>query len=85
MEASSFSPRINLNGDGEWLLAVTSFERTNCVFNIIDENNSFSNSTLTYQTAIGGEETFNKITELSELLPQNDIELHLKKVTKRGT
>ena len=42
MEAFSFNPPINLAEEGKWLLAVTYFETTNSVFNITDENNSFS-------------------------------------------
>ena len=38
----SFSPPINLVEEGKLLLAVTRFEATNSVFNITDENNSFS-------------------------------------------
>ena len=37
-----FSPPINLVEEGKWLLGVTSFECTHFVFNITDENNSFS-------------------------------------------
>ena len=42
MEYFSFSPPINLVEEGKRLLAVTSFEVTNSVFNITNENNSFS-------------------------------------------
>ena len=42
MQTFSFNPLINLSEEGIWLLAVTSFEPTNFVFNIINENNSFS-------------------------------------------
>ena len=42
IETFSFSPPINLVEEGKWLLAVTSFEVTNSVFNITDENNSFA-------------------------------------------
>ena len=42
----SFNPPINLSEDLKWLLAVTSFETTNSVFNVADENNSFSISIL---------------------------------------
>ena len=42
IEAFSFSPPINLVEEGKWLLAVTSLEAPNSVFNITDENNSFS-------------------------------------------
>ena len=38
----SFNPPINLLEEGKWLLAVSSFECTNSVFNITDENNNFS-------------------------------------------
>ena len=38
----SFNPLINRSEEGNWLLSVTSFEATNCVFKITDENNSFS-------------------------------------------
>ena len=42
MQTFSFSPPINLFEEGNWLLAVSSFECTNSVFNITNENNSFS-------------------------------------------
>ena len=38
----SFNPQINLVEEGKWFLAVSSFECTNSVFNINNENNSFS-------------------------------------------
>ena len=38
----SFRPPINLFKEGKWLLAVSLFECTNSVFNITNENNSFS-------------------------------------------
>ena len=38
----SFNPPINLVEEDKWLLAVSSFECTNSVSNITDENNSFS-------------------------------------------
>ena len=42
MQNFSFSSPINLNEEGKWLLAVSSFECTSSVFNITNENNSFS-------------------------------------------
>ena len=42
MQTFSFNPPINLVEEGNWLLAVSSFECTNSVFNITNENNSFS-------------------------------------------
>ena len=42
MQTFLFNPPINLNEEDKWLLAVSSFECTNSVFNITNENNSFS-------------------------------------------
>ena len=42
MQTFSFNPLINLVEEDKWLLAVCSFECTNSVFNITDDNNSFS-------------------------------------------
>ena len=37
----SFNPPIILTEEDKWLLAVSSFECTNSVFNITDDNNLF--------------------------------------------
>ena len=42
MQTFSFNPPINLVEESKWLLAVTSFETTNFVFNITNENKRFS-------------------------------------------
>ena len=42
MQTFSFNPPINLIEGGKWLLGVTSIERTNFVFNVNNENSSFS-------------------------------------------
>ena len=42
LDAFSFNPPINLIEEGKWLLGKTSFQATNSVFNITEENNSFS-------------------------------------------
>ena len=42
MQTFSFNSPINFAAVGKWLLAVTSFEVPNSVFNITVENNSFS-------------------------------------------
>ena len=42
MQTFSFNPPINLVEEGKWLLALSSFECINSVFNITDEINSFS-------------------------------------------
>ena len=45
MESLSINPPIDLSQEGKWLIAVTSFEKTNFVFNIIDKNKTFSITT----------------------------------------
>ena len=42
METISSPPPINFAEEENWLLAVTSFEATNSVFDITDENYVFS-------------------------------------------
>ena len=76
-----FNPPINLVEEGKWLLAVSSFECTNSVFNITDENNSFS-------IIIPGHYQNNTdekaIDELNKILELRYLELHVKEVRKRG-
>ena len=45
LQIFSFHPPINLSEERNMVLAVTSFQATNSVFNITRENNSFSIST----------------------------------------
>ena len=42
LETFSFSPRKNLFEEGKWMIAVKTFEATNSVLNVTEENNSFS-------------------------------------------
>ena len=84
MEVFSFSPLINLFERGKWLLAVTSFQTTNSVFNVTRKNNSFSFATPRYWTPKCNGETNKKLNELLELRSQNDVQLHVKEVVKRG-
>ena len=76
------SKPINLAEEGKWLLAVTSFEATNSVFNSNDENNSFSIITPGFWSSRGGAETIHKLQKFLELRSQNDIELHVEEVKK---
>ena len=84
METVSFSPQINLFEEGKWFLAVISLKATNSVFNITDENNSSSISAPSYWTPEDGEEFINELKKLLELLSENDSELHVTEVEKRG-
>ena len=85
MQTSSFSRPINLSEEGKWLVAVTSFEATNSIFIMTDENKSFSISTPSYWIPEGGEDLINKRKKLLQLQSQNDIELHVKGVEKKAT
>ena len=77
----SFNPPINLVEEGKWLLAVSSFECSNSVFNLTDDNNSFS-------IIIPGhwETEFSEkiINELNRLLELKSLDLHVNEVRKRG-
>ena len=81
MQTFLFSPPINLIEGGKWLLAVSSFECTNYVFNITNENNSFSIIIPGHYQNEFAEKT---IEELNKLLELKSLELHVKEVRKRG-
>ena len=81
MQTYSFNPPINLLEEGKWLIAVSSFECTNSVFNITNENNSFSIITPGhYETEFADK----VIDELNRLLELRSLELHVNEVRKRG-
>ena len=77
----SFNPPINLIEEDKWLLAVSSFECTNSVFNITDENNSFSIIIPGHYQNKTDEKT---IDDLNNLLELKSLELHVEEVKKRG-
>ena len=81
MQTFSFNPPINLVEEGKWLLAVSSFECTNSVFNITNKNNSFSIIITGHWPSDSAEKT---IDELNKLLELKSLELHVKEVRKRG-
>ena len=81
IQTFSFSPPINLIEEGRWLLGVTSLECTNSVFNITNENNSFSIIIPGHYETESAEKA---IDELNKLLELRSLELHVKEVRKRG-
>ena len=81
MQTFSFNPPINLVEKGKWLLAVSSFECTNSVFNITNENNSFSVIIPGHYQNRSGEKTINNLNKSLEL---KSIGLHVEEVKKRG-
>ena len=84
MHTFSFESPINLTEEREALLAVMKFEATNSVFDITDEEDSFSISTLEHCTSKGSEETIHKLKKILELRSQVYIESHVKEVEKIG-
>ena len=81
MQTFSFNPPINLVEEGKWLLAVSSFECTNSVFNITNENNSFSIIIPGHYETESAEKI---IDDLNKLLELRSLELHVDEVRKRG-
>ena len=81
MQTFSFNPSINLVEEGKWLLGVSSFECTNSVFNITNENNSFSIITPGHYETEFAEKMINDLNKLLELM---SLELHVQEVRKRG-
>ena len=81
MQTFSFNPPINLVEEGKWLLAVSSLECTNSVFNITNENNSFSINIPGHYQNKSAEKT---IDELNKLLELRSLDIHVAEVRKRG-
>ena len=81
MQTYSFSPPINLLEEGKWLLAVSSFECTNSVFKITNENNSFPIIIPGHYKTEFAEKVINDLNKLEEL---RSLELHVEEVRKRG-
>ena len=81
MQTFSFNPPINLVEEGKWLLAVSSFECTNSVYSITNENNSFSIIIPGHYQTEAAEKTTD---ELNKLLELRSLELDVKEVRKRG-
>ena len=82
MQTFSFNPPLFLIEEGKWLLAVSSLECTNSVFNITNENNSFSIIIPGHYETESAEKTFD---ELNKLLELRSLELHVNEVRKRGS
>ena len=66
--------------EDKWLLAVSSFECTKSVFNITDENNSFSIIIPGHYQNKFDEKTIDNLNKLLEL---KSLELHIEEVRKR--
>ena len=81
MQTFSFNPPINLFEEVKWLLGMSSFECKNSVFNITDNNNSFSIIIPGHYETESDEKT---IDDLNKLLELKSLKLHVEEVRKRG-
>ena len=81
MQIFSFNPPINLVEEDKWLLTVSSLECTNSVFNLTNENNSFSIIMPGHYKTEFAEKVINGLNKLYEL---KSLELHAEEVRKRG-
>ena len=77
----SFNPPISLIEEDKWLLAVSSFECKNSVFNITNESNSFSIIIPGHYETEFAEQI---IDDLNKLLELKSLELYVEEVRKRG-
>ena len=84
MQTFSFNPPNNLVEEGKWLQAVSFLECTNFVFNITNENNSFSITIPGHWEIKSDERTVNELNKLLKLKSENSIELHVEEVRKIG-
>ena len=80
----SFNPPKKLIEEGKWLLRVTSLDCTISVPNINGENNSFSINIPGHCNSKSAEKTIDKLNGLLKLKSQNNIDLHVQEVRKRG-
>ena len=84
MQTYSFNRPINLVEEGEWLMAVSLFHCTKSVFNITNENNSFSIIIPGHYPNKSDEITIERLNTLLERRSENGIELHVEEVKYRG-
>ena len=80
MHTFSFNPPINLVEEDKWLIAVSSLECKFSVFNITNENNSFSINIQGHYETQSAEKTIDELNTLLELKP---LELHVKPAEKK--
>ena len=80
MQTFSFNPPIKLVEEGKWLLGVSLFECKNSVFNITNENNSFSITIPGPWQIKSAEKIFDEVIKLLEI---RSLELHVNENRKR--
>ena len=75
---------MNLSEEGKSLLAVTTFEATNFVSTITNENNNFSITIPVHWNSELAEINIDELYKLLEFRSQNDIEIYVEQVRKKG-
>ena len=81
MQTFSFNPPLNLIEEDKWVMAVSLLDCTNSVFNITNENNSFSIIIPGHYKTEFAEKVINDLNDLYEL---KSLEIHVEAVRKRG-
>ena len=66
------------------MFAATSSEATSSVFNITNENNSFSITIPSHWNSKSVEKAFDELFKLIELRSENDFEIHFEQVRNTG-
>ena len=84
MQMFSFNLPINLIEEGKWLLAVSSSECTNSVFNITNANNSFYITIPGHWDSKSAGKTNDELNKLLELRSQIGTVLHVNQVRKKN-
>ena len=75
---------MNLVGGCKWLMGATCFEWTNSVFKVTDETNTFLKTLPCNWNIKKAEKSIAELNKILELRSQNDIELHVEQVEKKG-
>ena len=83
MQTFAFKPPLNLVEENKWMMAETSLECTNSIFNITNENKSFPVTTSGHWNSESAKRTFDKLKELLEL-DKRDLGLHIAAVREKG-
>ena len=84
MQTFSINSPITLSEQDSCLLSFSSFETTNYVFILTVENNSFSISIPGHRNSKSAEKTVDELNKILTLTSENDAELRVGEVRKRG-
>ena len=83
MRPFSSSPQMKLVEEGKWLLGLTRYECINSVFNIRNENNSFSITIPSHWIPEKAQQTIEGLKELLDI-DKRDLSLNIAAVREKG-